>query len=64
MNCDTTFTHYFDNSKSVTVPQSLLDQFNKIGMPHPISQEELKEAMDYYNRICGISNFHNLKGGD
>lgn len=57
MNCDTTFTHFFDSSKSVSIPQSLLDQFNKIGMPRPVSQEELKEAMDHYNRICGISDF-------
>lgn len=57
MKIDTTFTHFYDCSESVTVPPSLLKQFNKLGMPRPISREELKETMDYYNRICGNTNF-------
>lgn len=56
------FTHYYDDSESVTVPLSLLEQFNKLGMPRPISREELKEAMDYYNRICGNTDFSTLEG--
>lgn len=62
MKIDTTFTHFYDDSDSVTVPPSLLEQFNKLGMPRPISQEELKEAMDYYNRICGNTDFSALGG--
>lgn len=55
-------THFYDGSDSVTVPSSLLEQFNKLGMPRPISREELKEAMDYYNRICGNTDFSMLRG--
>lgn len=67
-SCKTSIDHFYDGSESITVPPSLLEQFNKLGMPHPISREELKEAMDYYNRICGNSDFSTLSafelGGD
>lgn len=55
-------THFYDDSNSVTIPPSLLNQFNKLGIPRPISREELKEAMDYYNRICGNTDFSMLRG--
>lgn len=55
-------THFYEDSDSVTIPPSLIDQFNKIGMPYPFSREELKDAMDYYNRICGNTDFNMLRG--
>lgn len=60
--CKISLDGYYDDSESVTVPPSLLEQFNKLGMPRPISREELKEAMDYYNRICGNTDFSMLRG--
>lgn len=54
---------FYDDSDSVPIPPSLIEQFNKLGMLRPISREELKDAMDYYNRICGNTDFSVL-GGD
>lgn len=62
--CKISLDGFYDDSESVTVPPSLLEQFNKLGMPRPISREELKEAMDCYNRICGNTDFTRLNGGD
>lgn len=52
----------FDSvSKNV---KELIDKLIAIGCVNATSPIEITDALNYYNRICGNTDFSRLRGGD
>lgn len=42
----------------------IIDKLIDLGCINPVSPLEITETFDYYNRICGVTDFAKLNGGD
>lgn len=50
-----------DISKGI---ESIIDKLVDLGYVNPASLIEIANALNYYNRICGNTDFSRLNGGD